>query len=314
MNVNINSLRVIMKILNHTKLSVFLSCCLLANVAFAKDDKFAQVVIKTQQLTDSIYMLTGEGGNIGVSVGDDGVFMIDDQFAPLSDKIQAAIAKISTKPIKFLINTHWHYDHTGGNENIGESGVVIVAHDNVRQRMSHDNFIQAFNKKIPASPKIALPAITFNDNITFHLNNQEIQVVHQPSAHTDGDSIILFKTANVVHMGDIFFNGLYPFIDASSGGDVDGMIDAVNKALENINAQTKIIPGHGPLANKADLVRYRDMLVLVTKRMKKLINQGKTIDEIIALKPNADLDKNWGKGFLSPAVFLTILHGVIKQN
>ena len=192
-------------------LSSLFFACLVSNSAFSDD--FEQVSIKTQKVSDNLYMLTGKGGNIGLSVGADGVFMIDDQFAPLSKKIQATIAKITNQPIKFVINTHWHFDHTGGNENMGKGDVIIVAHDKVRERMSHDNFIKAFNKKVPTSPKVALPVITFNDSVTFHLNNQEIQVIHQDNSHTDGDSIVFFKTANVVHMGDIFFNGLYPFID-----------------------------------------------------------------------------------------------------
>ncbi len=298
-----------MQFLSREKLSLLLlSFCLLGSFAFAEENKFDEVSIKTQLLSKGIYMLTGKGGNIGVLVGDEGVFMIDDQFAPLSKKIQAAIADISDQPIRFVINTHWHFDHTGGNENMGKIGATIVAHDNVRKRMSRDNVIEAFNRKIPASPKTALPVITFNEGINFHLYGQEIQVLHQANAHTDGDSIIFFKDANVVHMGDIFFNGWYPFIDTSSGGDVRGMIRTVNKVIDQIDNNTKIIPGHGPLANKTDLIHYRDMLQLVTKRMKKLIEEGKHIDEIIALKPNADLDKTWGVHFLKPASFLRILH------
>jgi glyoxylase-like metal-dependent hydrolase (beta-lactamase superfamily II) len=203
------------------------------------EDEFSAVEIKTIKL----------GGNIGVSSGEDGVFMIDDQFAPLTVRIKAAIEKISDKPIRFIINTHWHYDHTGGNENHGNEDVVIVAHDNVRERLSKDGFIEAFNKKIPASPKAALPVITFNDRVTFHLNQQEIQVIHRSNAHTDGDSIVIFKSANVIHTGDTFFNTMYPFIDGSSGGSVKGVIDATDYVLSLANETTKIIPGHGPLAD-----------------------------------------------------------------
>ena len=203
------------------------------------------VQIKTIPVADSIYMLIGQGGNIGVSAGDDGIFLIDDQFAPLTGKIRAAVGKISKEPIRFLINTHWHFDHTGGNENLGKAGVVIVAHDNVRQQMSVDQFIELFNREIPASPSIALPVITFNDTTTFHLNGSTIHAFHVEFAHTDGDSVIHFREANVIHTGDVYFNGIYPFIDVDSGGSINGMIAAVNRILALCDDQTKIIPGHG---------------------------------------------------------------------
>ena len=277
----------------------------------AADDSFEKVEIKTIALGNGIYMLMGMGGNIGVSVGDDGVFMIDDQFAPLTDKIKQAIKKLSDKPVRFMINTHWHYDHTGGNENLGNDGVVIVAHNNVRERMSKDGFIKAFNKKIPAATKLALPVITFNDTVNFHLNNLDINVIHQSNAHTDGDSIVLFKSANVIHMGDTFFNGLYPFIDGSSKGSVNGMIKTADYVLSISDEKTKIIPGHGPLGDKKSLKVFRSMLITVRDRMQKLKDQGKSIDEIIALKPNADLDKAWGETFLNPEMFLKVLYSAM---
>jgi cyclase len=258
-------------------------------------------------------MLMGEGGNIGVSVGDDGVFMIDDQFAPLTEKIKASIVTLSDKPIKFLINTHWHFDHTGGNENLGNEGVIIVAHDNVRERMSKDGFIAAFNLNVPAAAKVALPVITFNDTVTFHFNGQTIESLHVGNAHTDGDSIIFFKTANVIHMGDTFFNGIYPFMDASSDSSIEGMIRAARRVLNIIDNETKIIPGHGPLGNKADLNNFLNMLIAVKNTMQDLIGQGKTIEEIIALNPNAELDKTWGNGFLNPETFLRVLHSVMPK-
>ena len=276
-------------------------------------DEFSDVSIDTIKVEDGIYMLMGMGGNIGVSVGEDGVFMIDDQFAPLTTKIKTAIKEISDKPVRFVLNTHWHSDHTGGNENLGNEGVVIVAHDNVRERMTKDGFIEALNKKMPASPPAALPVITFNDRVTFHLNKQEIEVTHRSNAHTDGDSIVVFKSANVVHMGDTFFNGLYPFIDASSKGSVKGLIDTANHVLAMVDYRAKIIPGHGPLGDKQALLEYRDMLVTVRDRMRKLMGQGKSIEEIIALKPNADFDPTWGKSFLKPDAFLRILHAAMSE-
>ena len=299
-----------------------LICCLVLMIvsgftvvsAGDANDQFKDTKIETIKVGDGIYMLMGQGGNMGLSVGEDGVFMIDDQFAPLTKKIKAAIAKLSDKPIRFVINTHWHFDHTGGNENFGRDEVIIVAHDNVRKRMSKDNFIAAFNKEVPASPKIALPVITFNDTVTFHLNNEEIEVISQSNAHTDGDSIIWFRKANIVHMGDIFFNGLYPFIDASSNGDVDGMIRSVESVLAVVDNKTKIIPGHGPLSDKTSLIQYRDMLVTVRDRMQKLIDQGKTLDEIVLLAPNADLDRVWGNGFLDPKAFIQVLHSTMPKQ
>ena len=213
-----------------------------------------------------------------------------------------------------MINTHWHFDHTGGNENFGKDGAIIVSHNNVRKRMSKEGFIKAFNKTIPAAPKVALPIITFNDEINFYFNNEEIEVLHQKNAHTDGDSIIFFKSSNVVHTGDIYFNGFYPFIDSSSQGSMNGIITSVNYILSRINDETKIIPGHGKLSNKKELISYRDTLIILRDRMQALIKEGKSIDEIIAMKPNADLDETWGKGFLNPETFLKILYGVIKDN
>ena len=276
--------------------------------------KESEIKITTINVNNGVYMLMGQGGNIGLSVGEDGVFMIDDQFAPLSAKIKAAISKISKKPLKFVINTHWHFDHTGGNENFGKDGAIIVSHNNVRKRMSKEGFIKAFNKTIPAAPKVALPIITFNDEINFYFNNEEIEVLHQKNAHTDGDSIIFFKSSNVVHTGDIYFNGFYPFIDSSSQGSMNGIITSVNYILSRINDETKIIPGHGKLSNKKELISYRDTLIILRDRMQALIKERKSIDEIIAMKPNADLDETWGKGFLNPETFLKILYGVIKDN
>lgn len=296
--------------------NIFLSTIFLLGTPLLADshDPFEKVQIKTIPLTENIYMLMGQGGNIGLSVGEDGVFMIDDQFAPLTKKIKKAISNITDKKIKFMINTHWHFDHTGGNENLGKDGVILVSHDNVRERMSKDGFIQAFNKKIPASSKIALPVITFNDSMTFHLNNEEIEVIHQKNAHTDGDAIIFFKDSNVIHTGDVYFNGFYPFIDNSSKGSIKGVIKSVNYLLSRANNQTKIIPGHGKLSNKRQLREYRDTLVILNNRMQSLINQNKTIEEIVQMKPNADIDKVWGDGFLSPEKFLRILYTGVKAD
>jgi cyclase len=284
----------------------------ISSIVVADDNKFKDVVIKTVEVRDGIYMLMGAGGNIGVSIGNDGIFLIDDQYAPLTEKIKAAIAKLSDQPIKFLINTHWHGDHSGGNENLGKENVVIVAHDNVYARMSVDT-LNAFGSIVPASPKQALPVITFNNTVTFRLNDNEIKAFHQNNAHTDGDSIIQFKQANVLHMGDIFFNGFYPFIDTSSEGSIDGIIQAVEQVLGMVNDKTKIIPGHGELADKKDLEKYLQVLTTVRSRMQKLINEGKIIDEIVAMKPLADYDDSLGAGFMKPEAFMRIVYDSLTR-
>lgn len=277
-------------------------------------DKFEKVKIKTVPVNNGIYMLMGQGGNIGVSVGVDGVLMIDDQFAPLSEKIKDAVKTISDKPIKYVFNTHWHYDHTGGNENLAKDGVILVSHDNVRERLLKGGVIKAFNKKIEPSVELALPTITFNDKMTFHINDETVEIIHKANAHTDGDSILFFKNANVIHTGDIYFNGFYPFIDASSGGSIDGIIKGVSDIIKKADDKTKIIPGHGKLSNKKELIEYRDTLIVLRDRMKDLIAQGKTLEEVLAMMPNKDIDEKLGGGFLSPENFLKILYDVVKNH
>ena len=272
------------------------------------------VQIRTTPLGKGVYMLQGSGGNIGLATGSDAAFLVDDQYAQLSAKILAAVKAITDKPVRFLVNTHWHGDHTGGNENLAGAGVVIVAHDNVRARMSVDNFSAAFNRTTPASPKAALPLITFSETVAFHLNDEDIHVVHVQPAHTDGDAIIHFTRANVLHMGDVFFNGNYPFIDLSTGGSFEGVIGAVNAALRYVNDSTKIIPGHGALATRADLVNYRDVLSKIRDRVAALIQQGKTKEQVIAAKPSAEWDATWGTGFMKPDVFLGIVYDSMKKR
>jgi cyclase len=274
-------------------------------VAVAQD--FSKVEIEATKVTDTVYMLTGSGGNLGLSVGEDAVFLIDDQFAPLTPKITAAIAKLTRQPVKFLLNTHWHYDHTGGNENFGKAGAIIVAHENVRKRMSTDQVIEFFKQPIKASPKAALPVVTFNGAVSFHLNGEEIRGIHVPRAHTDGDAIVHFLGSDVIHMGDVYFNGYYPFIDSSAGGTVDGVIAACDQVLGIATDRTKIIPGHGPLSNKAELKVYRDMLATLSGRIKKMIAEGRKLEEITASKVSADFDDKWGKGFIPPHKFAEMI-------
>ncbi len=282
--------------------------------AAAQDQDFSKVEIRTTPLTDHVYMLMGAGGNLAVSAGDDAVFLVDDQFAPLTEKIGAAIAKISPKPVKFVINTHWHFDHTGGNENLGKAGTLIFAHENVRRRMDSEQFIAFMNMKQPPSPKAALPVVTFTASMSFHLNGEEIRAIHVANAHTDGDAIIHFTGSDVIHMGDVFFNGMYPFIDASSGGSIDGMVAACDQGLALANDKTKIIPGHGPLGGRAQLGEYRDMLATIAARIKPLVAAGRSVEQVVAAKPTAGFDEKFGKGFVGPDKFAEMVAGSLARR
>jgi glyoxylase-like metal-dependent hydrolase (beta-lactamase superfamily II) len=263
-------------------------------VASAQDD-WESVQIETVSVRDGLYMLVGRGGNIGLSVGDEGTFLIDDQYAPLTPKIEAAIRKVTPVPVRFLVNTHWHGDHTGGNENFGKAGSILVAHENVRRRMSVEQVREILKADpVPASPRDALPRITFTEEVTFHWNGDDIRAFHVAPAHTDGDVMIHFPKADVLHTGDVIVNGRYPFIDVDSGGNLNGIIAAAERVLALVKPTTKIIPGHGALAGPDDVRAYRDMLVLVRDRVQKLVDQGKSVDEVVAAKPTADLDSKWG--------------------
>jgi glyoxylase-like metal-dependent hydrolase (beta-lactamase superfamily II) len=254
---------------------------------------FDTVQVTSTKLAANVHMLVGSGGNIGLMVGDDAVFVVDDQFAPLTPKILAAIKAITPQPVRFVLNTHWHFDHTGGNENMGQAGALIFAHENVRKRMSTDQFIEALNRKQPASPRGALPVVTFTDTVSFHLNGDSIVVFHVAPAHTDGDVVVRFTKANVVHTGDLFVSAGFPFVDRSSGGSIHGIIAAAERMLAVSNAQTKIIPGHGPLADRSRLQAYHDMLVVMRDRMRKEIAAKHTIDQVLASKITAEYDKDW---------------------
>ena len=279
----------------------------------AHGQDFSNVEIKTIKVADGIYMLMGRGGNIGVSAGEDGVFMIDDQFAPLTEKIKQAVASISNLPIRFLLNTHWHFDHTGGNENFGKGGSVIVAHQNVRKRLSTEQFMAAFNRKIPPKPKVGLPVITFTKDLTFHLNGDDLYVFHVKNAHTDGDSVIFFRKSNVLHAGDVLFAGMYPFIDVSSGGSINGIIEAVNQILPMINDATKVIPGHGRLSNKKTLLTYRDMLTTIRDRIERQVKAGDSLEKVLASAPTKDFDATWARGFIKSEAFVKIVYGSLSK-
>ncbi|WP_430428672.1 MBL fold metallo-hydrolase [Parasphingorhabdus sp.] len=285
-----------------------LSACSQSNAQ--ETDRFAAVEIKAQPLGEGIAVLFGAGGNIGVSYGPDGTVLIDDQFAPLTPKIQAAIADLGAEPVKYLINTHWHGDHTGGNENFGKAGALIMAHDHVRERMLG---IQSSGRgNDPASPAEALPAVTYHDGLKLHLNGDEVHVKHMKHAHTDGDSIVFWKKANVLHMGDLYFNKVtLPFIDLNSGGNARGVLAAAETALTMVDDETKIIPGHGPMATKADLMSYRDMMKTVIGLVETAQSDGKTLEEVQAMKPAAKWDVN-PDGFIKGDAFVEAVYKSLK--
>lgn len=280
----------------------------------APPQDFEKTDIRTIPVAEGLYLLVAVGittGNVAVSAGEDGVLMVDDQFAPLRQKILEAIGKVSRGPIRLVLNTHWHHDHTGGNELMAKDGVIIVAHENVRKRLSSTQFNEYYwSKTYPPSPPAALPTVTFNDAVTFHLNGEEIYAFHVAPAHTDGDTVVYFRKANVVHMGDLYRAGGYPFIDLSSGGSVDGMIAAADRVLQLIHPGAKIIPGHGPLSSPVsspkDLKAYRDMLATVRDRILRQIKEGKTVEQVLASKPAAEFGE--GNEVRSAEDFVRILY------
>ncbi|HOX82547.1 MAG TPA: MBL fold metallo-hydrolase [Chryseolinea sp.] len=279
----------------------FLALCLILNClnTFAQHN-FDTVKIRTIQVTESIYMLVGSGGNIGIMIGKDGTLMIDNQFAPLSNKINGAIKTLDPAEIRFVINTHLHGDHSGGNENFTEMGSTVVAHDLVRERMKQGQVTPQMNRTTPPREGDALPVITFSDRLNFHLNDEEIELIHFDPGHTDGDVIVKFKNANVFHTGDTYVRHRFPFIDLSSGGTFAGYISTLDKMLLLMNDQSKIIPGHGELSSKADIKKYRDQLVDMRDLIFKALKKGKKVEEITSLgisdKYEAELGKNMIKG------------------
>jgi len=272
-------------------------------VAQAEDVKIVPTAV-----TDQIYMLVGSGGNTGLFIGDDGSFLIDDQFAPLTEKIVQAVKSIGGEQPKFLFNTHYHGDHTGGNENLGKGGTLIFSHDNVRERLQTGYFIREFNMKQEGINSAGLPVVTFSNEMSFHLNGDTVRAIHIPHSHTDGDSIIHFSSANVVHAGDVFFNGFYPFIDVSHGGSLKGMIQGVREILLLSDENTKIIPGHGPLGNRAELQNYLQMLETAYGRLRKLKAEGKSVQEAMAAQPLKDLDETWGDGLFTSEKWIEIIY------
>jgi glyoxylase-like metal-dependent hydrolase (beta-lactamase superfamily II) len=285
---------------------VFAILAVLPAASFAQGIDFDAVEIKTTDLGDGIYMLEGLGGNIGVSVGDEGVFVIDDQFGPLADKIVAAIRAITDKPIRFVINTHWHGDHVGANARLAREGGLIFAHDNVRVRMSAEGPQQAALE--------ALPVVTFSESVTFHFNGHEIAALHPAEAHTDGDAVVHFVDIDLIHAGDILFNGRYPYIDVGSGGSVDGYIHALEVLASMAGPETRIISGHGPMATRQDIDNKIAMLKQARSRIQTLIDEGKSLEEVKAADPLAEYHENWGWSFINGERFTELLYGALSGS
>ena len=289
-------------------LRLILSFFVIAALSTAQDRDWSKVPIKVDQVSGGIYMLTGSGGNIGISIGEDGVLIVDDQFAPLAPRIQEAIKHITDKPIRFVLNTHYHHDHTGGNLDFGKDA-TIIAHDNVRKRL--ESGTPSGVAKADPAPKGALPVITFDSSLTVHINGEDIQALHFAHGHTDGDSIIFFPKANVVHMGDDFVTYGLPFVDVESGGSLQGMVENVEKAMATLPDDVKVIPGHGPLSTKTDVKKFTEMLRDCIALVRTAMRGGKTLAQVKAAKPLQKYDA-LGQGFVKSNEFVELIYNELK--
>ncbi len=284
----------------------------LCTITSYSQQDFSKVEVKATKVAGNVYMLQGSGGNIGVSVGADGILIVDDQFAPLADKIKAALKTLGEGKLKFVLNTHWHGDHTGGNAVFGPEA-PIIAHDNVRNRLATEQKSEVFKRTTPASPKEALPVITFGQSLSVHFNGEEIRVIHYPHGHTDGDSVIFFTGSNVVHMGDNFFAGRFPFVDLESGGNVEGLIKNVGEIIAKLPAGVKIIPGHGPISTAEDLKLYHRMLVETSEVVRKKLAANKTLDQI-KTEGLPEEWKTWGTGFIKTDVWIETIYRSLRVH
>ncbi|HKO60801.1 MAG TPA: MBL fold metallo-hydrolase [Pyrinomonadaceae bacterium] len=287
---------------------VFLACV----TAVPAQTDWSKIEIKVQKVEGNVYMLQGAGGNIGVSVGPDGILIVDDQYAPLADKIKAALKTLGEGKLKFVLNTHWHGDHTGSNAAFSPEAPVI-AHDNVRKRLATVQTNEFFKTTTPASPKEALPVITFGHSVSIHFNGEEIRAIHFPSGHTDGDSVIYFTNSNVIHMGDHFFTGRFPFVDLDSGGNVEGFTKNVGDVIAKLPPGVKIIPGHGPLSTPDDLKLFHRMLLETTDIVRKKMGAGKTLEQIKA-EGLPEEWKSWGTGFIKTDTWIAIIHRSLSRK
>jgi len=273
-------------------------------VVIAQQRDMSQVAVTVTKVSGNVSMLVGAGGNIGITSGEDGIVIVDDQYAPLAPKIKAALRELSDKPLRFVLNTHFHGDHTGGNEAFGREA-TIIAHTNVRKRLAAGS--TRTGNEVPPAPMSALPVVTFDDKMSIHLNGEEVRARHFPHGHTDGDLVITFTRSNVVHMGDHFFNGFFPFIDLNSGGTVRGYLANVERVYAEVNSDVKIIPGHGPLATRDDLKKFVTMLRETTAAVRGGIAKGKSLEQLKSEKVLEKYD-SWGKGFIKTDVFIETLH------
>jgi cyclase len=291
-----------------------IALCVLAGTAAAQQQTdYSKVEIKVTQVSGNIYLLQGSGGNIAASVGDDGILIVDDEFAPLADKIRAALKNIgvSAKPVRFVINTHYHGDHTNGNLPFGESGAIIIAQDNLRKHLEEGasgGSTPSMHNVMPPQPKAALPIITFDHDLTVHLNGDDIHAVHFPHAHTDGDSIIFFPKNNVVHMGDIFVRYGFPFVDVNEGGTVQGMIAACDAVVAQMPADAKVIPGHGAISSLDDVRAYSEMLKDTSAAVQKALKKHKTLDQMKQEKILAPWEQKWNNGFVNTDRFTETIY------
>jgi cyclase len=294
------------------KIFVAVFVLLFAVAVQAQQTDYSKVQIKATKVAGNVYMLEGAGGNIGVSVGDDGILIVDDEFAPLADKIRASLKTLGQGKLRFILNTHWHGDHTGGNVAFGPEA-PIIAHDNVRKRLSTEQRSEFFKSTTPASPNEALPVITFDQALSVHFNGEEIRAIHFPHGHTDGDSVIFFTKSNVVHLGDDFFAGSFPFVDLESGGSVEGLVKNVDELIGKIPAGAKLIPGHGPISTLDDLKAYHHMLVETTSIVRQKIAAGKTLEQIKSEGLPAEW-KPWGTGFIKTDMWIEIVYRSLTKK
>ena len=285
-----------------------------ANVVQMMRSMGPTTAVVSTKLRDTVYLLQGVGGNMVTQTGPDGKLLIDSSVGTAAPRVKQALAELGSQPLQLLINTHWHFDHTDGNAAMHEGGALILAHENTRLRMARPQRIAAMNLDFPAAPNSALPQEVFEDRSHLFFNNDELRLVHFAPAHTDSDIYILFKRANVIHTGDIWFNGSYPLIDDSSGGRVDGMIRASSEIVTLADNETKIVPGHGRLGTKAGLSEYRDMLVSVRDRVEGLKRSGRSMQDAVAAKPTSDLDKKWGTGSMTPDLFVQQVYKTLPEG
>lgn len=293
--------------------SLFASILLSAAMPSAGQD-FSRIPVRDTPLAGNVHMLSGAGGNIALLAGDEGSLLVDADYNEMGEKLAAAVKEINDKPVRFVINTHWHFDHVGGNERLAKAGATIIAHEMVRQRMTEERDLAGLDRHTGPSPTAALPIVTFTDAVTLHLNGETVEARHFNAGHTDGDCIVYFHNANVMHVGDLYFHQMYPFFDVNAGGSLDGMIEAIDHALTWANKDTKIIPGHGPLLSVDELHTYRNMLAANRDRIRKLVAQGKSREETIAAAPTKETDAQFGQSWMTPTTWVGLVYDAMKKT